>query len=200
MQKAASDPRACRGAVKPVWEVQRVAVASANMNRQKGTDPAPREPAFTETLQIGIVVRDLDATMRSYVDNYGIGPWDIVEFNPGNLKDFHEHGKRVGRSWRLASTMIGRVQWELIEPLDDESVYARFLAEKGEGVHHIALAPSNFDEAVAAQAERGNELVLSGTFSGYRVAYLATDRDLGVIAEIFSPPADADATPDAISP
>jgi len=26
------------------------------------------------------------------------------------------------------------VQWELIEPLDDKSDYARFLAEKGEGV------------------------------------------------------------------
>ena len=159
-----------------------------------------REPVFTETMQIGIVVRDLEATMQRYVDDYGIGPWDIVEFHPEDAPDLHEHGKRVGRSWRLASTMIGRVQWELIEPLDDESVYARFLAEKGEGVHHIALAPSNFDEAVAAQAERGNELVLSGTFSGYRVAYLATDRDLGVVAEIFSPPADADATPDAISP
>jgi len=159
-----------------------------------------REPVFTETMQIGIVVRDLEATMQRYVDDYGIGPWDIVEFHPEDAPDLHEHGKRVGRSWRLASTMIGRVQWELIEPLDDESVYARFLAEKGEGVHHIALAPSNFDEAVAAQAERGNELVLSGTFSGYRVAYLATDRELGVIAEIFSPPADADATPDAISP
>ena len=159
-----------------------------------------REPVFTETMQIGIVVRDLEATMQRYVDDYGIGPWDIVEFHPEDAPDLHEHGKRVGRSWRLASTMIGQVQWELIEPLDDESVYACFLAEKGEGVHHIALAPSNFDEAVAAQAERGNELVLSGTFSGYRVAYLATDRDLGVIAEIFSPPADADATPDATSP
>ena len=83
---------------------------------------------------------------------------------------------------------------------DDESVYARFLAEKGEGVHHITVASSSFDEAVAAQAEKGNELVLSGTFSGYRVAYLATDRELGVIAEIFSPPADADATADATSP
>ena len=159
-----------------------------------------REPVFTETMQIGIVVRDLAATMQRYVDDYGIGPWDIVEFHPEDAPDLHEHGKPVGRSWRLASTMIGRVQWELIEPLDDESVYARFLAEKGEGVHHIAVASSSFDEAVAAQAERGNELVLSGTFSGYRVAYLATDRDLGVIAEIFNPPADADATPDATSP
>ncbi len=159
-----------------------------------------REPAFTETVQIGIVVRDLEATMQRYVDDYGIGPWDIVEFHPENAPDLHEHGKPVRRSWRLASTMIGRMQWELIEPLDDESDYARFLAEKGEGVHHIALAPSNFDEAVAAQAEKGNDLVLSGTFSGYRVAYLATDRDLGVLTEIFSAPAHVDATSDATSP
>jgi len=30
-------------------------------------------------MQIGIVVRDLDATMRKYVDEYGIGPWRIYE-------------------------------------------------------------------------------------------------------------------------
>lgn len=31
-----------------------------------------REPVFTETVQIGIVVRDLEATMRKYVHDYGI--------------------------------------------------------------------------------------------------------------------------------
>ena len=41
-----------------------------------------REPLFTETLQVSIVVRDLDAAMRTYVDEYGIGPWDVYEFNP----------------------------------------------------------------------------------------------------------------------
>jgi hypothetical protein len=45
----------------------------------------------------------------------------------------------------LATTMVGKVQWELIEPLDHESDYARFLAEKGEGVHHIAVALTNYD-------------------------------------------------------
>jgi hypothetical protein len=29
-----------------------------------------REPVFNETLQLGIVVRDLEATMRRYVDDY----------------------------------------------------------------------------------------------------------------------------------
>jgi glyoxalase/bleomycin resistance protein/dioxygenase superfamily protein len=78
------------------------------------------------------------------------------------------------------------VQWELIEPLDEESVYARLLAEKGEGVHHVAVATTDFDETVA-QAERENGVVLSGKFGGAKVAYLGTDRDLGVtIIEIFS--------------
>ncbi len=111
---------------------------------------------------------------------------DIHEFNAGNAEDLHEHGRPVERSWRLATTMVGRVQWELIEPLDDKSDYARFLAEKGEGVHHIAVAPTNFDQALADQANRGHEAVLSGTFSGIRVAYLPTEQDLGVIVEIFS--------------
>jgi glyoxalase/bleomycin resistance protein/dioxygenase superfamily protein len=144
------------------------------------------EPCFSETVQIGIVVRDLEATMRRYVDEYGIGPWEIHEFTAGNAEGLQEHGRPVERSWRLATTMVGRVQWELIEPRDDASDYARFLAERGEGVHHVAVAPTNYDRALAEEAKRGRETVLSGTFSGYRVAYLPTERDLGVIVEIFS--------------
>jgi Glyoxalase/Bleomycin resistance protein/Dioxygenase superfamily len=151
-----------------------------------------REPVFTETMQIGVVVRDLDAGLRRYVDDYGIGPWQVYEFNAENATDLREYGQTVQRSWRLAVTMVGRVMWELIEPLDEESIYARFLAEKGEGVHHVAVATPRFDDAVAAQAKRGNSLVLSGTFSGTKVAYLPTDRELGVIVEIFSGTPDAE--------
>jgi methylmalonyl-CoA/ethylmalonyl-CoA epimerase len=62
------------------------------------------------------------------------------------------------------------VQWELIEPLDEERVYARFLAEKGEGVQHVAVATPDFDGTVA-HAARGNGVILSGEFGGGRVAY-----------------------------
>lgn len=68
----------------------------------------------------------------------------------------------------------------------DESIFARLLAEKGEGVHHIAARTPNFDETMAMQAKRGNELALSCTFSDIQIAYLPTDRDLGVIIEVFS--------------
>jgi len=168
-----------------------------NASVNKASFRPVRESVFTETMQIGIVVRDLDATLRKYVDDYGIGPWEIHEFNAGNAEDLREDGQPVERSWRLAVTMVGQVMWELIEPLDDHSVYARFLAEKGEGVHHIAVATPSFHDTVAAQAKRGNNLVLSGTFSGAKVAYLPTDRDLGVIIEVFSGTPATERKPDA---
>ena len=156
-----------------------------------------REAVFTETMQIGIVVRDLDATLRRYVDDYGIGPWQLFEVTPENAPDLYHDGQPVKGSTRAAATMVGNVWWELIQPLDGQGVFARFLAEKGEGVHHIALATPNFDDAVAEQIQRGNTLPLSGTFSGVDVAYLPTDRDLGVIVEIFSGTPGAEQEPDA---
>ena len=78
------------------------------------------------------------------------------------------------------------VQWELIEPLDEGSIYARFLAEKGAGVHHVGVAVPDFHGTVAAQAERENGVLLGGDFRGISFAYLATERDIGVITEIFS--------------
>ncbi len=93
--------------------------------------------------------------------------------------------------------MVGNVMWELIQPLDELSDFARFLAEKGEGVHHIAVATPNFDDVVAEQIQHGNTLPLSGSFSGVQVAFLPTDRDLGVILEIFSGMPGADHESDA---
>jgi hypothetical protein len=65
-------------------------------------------------------------------------------------------------------------------------------------VHHIAVAAQSFDEMLAAEAKRGVEVVLSGEFEGVKVAYLGTDRDLGVILEIFSGMPNLEQKPDAI--
>src|SRR5215208_613620 len=136
-----------------------------------------REPVFNETMQLGIVVRDLEATVRRYEDDYGIGL--------GDANDYREYGQPVERSNRIAVATVGQVMWELIEPLDEQGIYARFLAEKGEGIHHVAVATPNFDETVA-RAERENKVILSCEFSGVDIAYLDTPRDLGVIIEIAS--------------
>ena len=151
-----------------------------------------REPVFNETMQLGIVVRDLEATVRRYVDDYGISPWRFAQIDLGEANNYREHGQPAERSNRIAVATVGRVMWELIEPLDEDGIYARFLAEKGEGIHHVAVATPNFDETVA-RAERENKVILSCEFSGVDIAYLDTQRDLGVVLEVFSGTPDDDA-------
>jgi hypothetical protein len=82
-----------------------------------------REPVFNETVQLGIVVRDLEATVRRYVDDYGIGPWEFARIDLGDANNYREYGRPVERSNRIAIATVGRVMWELIEPLDEEGIY-----------------------------------------------------------------------------
>jgi methylmalonyl-CoA/ethylmalonyl-CoA epimerase len=151
-----------------------------------------REPVFNETMQLGIVVRDLEATVRRYQDDYGIGPWEFARIDLGEANNYREYGRPAERSNRIAIATVGRVMWELIEPLDEEGIWARFLAEKGEGVHHIAVATPDFDGTVA-QAQRKDDLMLRCEHSGIDIAYLDTLRDLGVVLEVFSGTPDVEA-------
>ena len=83
-----------------------------------------REPVFNETVQLGIVVvRDLEATVRRYVDDYGIGPWEFAQIDAGDANNYREYGQPVKRSTRIVVATVGRVMWELIEPLDEEGIY-----------------------------------------------------------------------------
>jgi hypothetical protein len=88
-----------------------------------------RESIFTHIMQIGIVVRDLEATIKHYVDAYGIGPWPRhEELTPEDAQDVQIDGRPIAL-WRAAATtaMVVPVMWERIAPRDDESIFARFL-------------------------------------------------------------------------
>ena len=61
-----------------------------------------REPVFNETVQLGIVVRDLEATVRRYVDDYGIGPWKFAQIDAGDANNYREYGQPAERSTRIA--------------------------------------------------------------------------------------------------
>lgn len=143
-------------------------------------------PAFTETMQIGIVVPDIEAAVRSYRDLYGIGGWQVMEVGAENAEDVRLHGRPVEWRSKIAVTMVGTVMWELIQPLDENDLFGRFLAERGGGVHHIAVGTPDFRGVVAADRARGGRSILSGTFSGVEVHYLDTEPELGVILEVFS--------------
>jgi len=159
------------------------------------------ESVFTETKQIALVVRDLEAALRTYVHEYGIGPWEIYEFNPDTLTEMVKDDEPAEFAFRLAVTMVGSVQWELIQPLDDRSIYAEFLATKGEGIHHVAVGVSSYGEALDTVRAKGRRVLQGGVYQGATFAYLSTDEDLGVITEIFDWPPDLPAQkPDAVYP
>ena len=46
-----------------------------------------REPVLDETVQLEIVVRDLEATVRRYENEYGIGPWQFAQIDAGEANN-----------------------------------------------------------------------------------------------------------------
>jgi hypothetical protein len=159
-----------------------------------------KEPVFTKVLQVAVVVPDLETAMRTYVEDYGIGPWHVYEFNPDTVEDMTRDGEPARFAMRLALAMVGDVQLELIEPLDDSSIYADFLRSHGGGLHHLGLAAPGFRETKSLLEERGHRTITGGTYNGVEFAYLSTDRDLGFISEIFDWPDDLVQEPDAVYP
>ena len=158
------------------------------------------EPVFTDTLQVALVVRDLDAALHTFVYEYGVAPWQILEMPAGAIDGLVHNDEPAEFSMRIALGMIGNVQWELIQPLDDKGPYAEFLATKGEGLHHIGMAVRDYDEALARLREKGHSVVVGGTYQGIRLSYMSTDRDMGAITEIFDFPEGHTPTPDAVYP
>lgn len=157
------------------------------------------KPLFTEILHACVVVRDLDAAVRTYYDEYGIGPWYIYEFNPETVDDLRFEDRPAEFAWRLALARVGESVLELIQPLDDKSSYAEFLATHGEGVHHLAFRPTSHDEVEAELRRKGNRHVQGGVYKGVRFDYFGTEKDLGFILEVVDLPSDPQA-PDAVYP
>jgi methylmalonyl-CoA/ethylmalonyl-CoA epimerase len=159
-----------------------------------------RKPVFTETMQISIVVRDLERTLRTYVDEYGIGPWEIYEFNPETMTEMVGADGPTEYRARIAVTMVGSVQWELVQPLEDTGVFAEFLATKGEGVHHVAVGGSDYRETLDELRAKGRTVLQAGIYNGVTFAYVSTNEDIGVITEIFDWPEGHVQEPDATYP
>jgi hypothetical protein len=144
------------------------------------------KPVFNSVLQVAIVVKDCDATVKKYADDYGMGPWSIYEFNPNTVSDMIIDGKKVDYAMRLALADIGGVQWEIIQPKDDTSIYAHFLKEHGEGLHHVAFGTDNYEKTVQFYKDKGRPILQGGTWKGLTYTYLDSREDLKVIAEIYN--------------
>lgn len=84
---------------------------------------------LTHIDHIGIACRDLDATAEFYRRAYG---FEVCHTESNEEQGVREAMLRVGTA-EDASCI------QLLEPLREDSAVAKFLAARGEGVHHIAF-------------------------------------------------------------
>jgi methylmalonyl-CoA/ethylmalonyl-CoA epimerase len=107
--------------------------------------------------QCALVVEDLDAAVRRWSDELGVGPWTAYRLEPPRLKEMYYRGAEVTFSLRHALAWQGELQFELVQPLDGPSIWADHLAVHGPGLHHIGKYVSDHTAAVAAALEAGFE-------------------------------------------
>ena len=122
---------------------------------------------------IGIAVKDLEAAKRFYEGSLG-------------LKVEHEE---TLRDMRIAFVPVGEVNIELIEPMSEDGVIGKFIAKKGEGIHHIAYEVDDVSAVLEGLASQGMKLVdevpRQGAH-GKEVAFLHPKSSLGVLTEIVA--------------
>lgn len=86
---------------------------------------------------VAIVVRDLESALTFYRDMLGIVPSRVLEFP--------QEGVRIAF---LPLGGTGGSEIELLEPSIPEGSVARFLEQRGGGLHHICLEVPDIDRAL----------------------------------------------------
>jgi methylmalonyl-CoA/ethylmalonyl-CoA epimerase len=100
---------------------------------------------FTLVDHIGFVVADVDAAVAHYRAAFGIEEWERIALP--------ERHMAIGVA-RFGETLI-----ELIAPTSDEAAFAKFLRDKGPGMHHIAYRVADIVAALADLQARGVPLI-----------------------------------------
>jgi LAO/AO transport system kinase len=88
---------------------------------------------------------------------------------------------------RVAMLPLGESRVELLEPMAEDSVIGRFLAKRGEGLHHVAIKVADVDEMFWMLKGRGvnvvSDRVRTGA-GGHRYFFVHPESTGGVLVEI----------------
>ena len=140
---------------------------------------------FGNVIQLCVLTRDLDAAVRCWADRYGVGPWTIYDFTPETTTKLEVHGKPVAYGMRVALAPWGPIRLEIIEPLDDRSIYEESLRRHGNRDHfHHLQVDGDWDETIGNLAALDVPVSQSGAAGGVEWAYFDTDNELGFAIEI----------------
>jgi catechol 2,3-dioxygenase-like lactoylglutathione lyase family enzyme len=140
----------------------------------------------TDTVvQIGLIVRDVEATAQAYAELLGVEAPQWLLTGPEAQAHTRYRGAPTEARAKLAFFRLGNLQLELIEPVGGPSTWREFLEAHGEGVHHIAFEVEHMQDQVAALAADGMPLVQRGDYTGGRYAYIDSSEQLKVILELL---------------
>lgn len=121
---------------------------------------------FSFTSHIGYVAQDAGKTAE-FLSSFGIGPWQ--SFERVRTKEQLTMGECERCHLRIQwARLWGNVVLEVIQPVDSESLWAKFLETHGEGLQHIAFSVSNFDEIVSKLKGQGGKVLVGGPSVGGR--------------------------------
>ena len=89
---------------------------------------------------IGIAVRSIDDTLAIYE----------------RLMPVQEKRTEVAsQKAKVALVPVGEITLELLEPTSEDSAIGKFIAERGEGLHHIAFEVDDIEAAMADYRTKG---------------------------------------------
>lgn len=144
------------------------------------------KPLVKNILQIGLIVDDVEQTVRKYRQVLGLQPWNInyVDTRNGLGNNFKKAGRAIEIKAKIAWFQLGNVEIEIIEPLDQDNVYYDQLASQGPGLHHIMFEPVEFDQCDRQLREQGHTAIGEGELQQTRFKLFDCKEDLGFICEI----------------
>lgn len=126
---------------------------------------------------LGIAVENLDEAIKYYEQVLGMKCYSIEEV--------------VDQKVKTAFFLVGNTKIELLESTSPDGPIGKFIAKKGQGIHHIAFAVDNTDEALKTVEERGVKLIDKTSrkgAEGLEIGFLHPKSTLGVLTELCSKP------------
>jgi len=96
-------------------------------------------------------------------------------------------------SVRIAFLPVGDSEIELVEPTSEDTGTARFLRDRGPGMHHLCLEVDNLENKLKELAEKGVDLiheVPEEMEDGTLLAFVHPRSSGGVLLELYQLPED----------
>jgi Glyoxalase/Bleomycin resistance protein/Dioxygenase superfamily len=181
---------------KPCFDAERADIIEAELSPHSSspmTNDELRELNKKRRIhQIAWVTRDLEKSMKAWVDNLKVGPWTVLTFTEKTLKYLDVGGKRVTEPFKflIGISWIGDIQLELIQPVYGPMIYEAFIQKHGEGLHHFKeyVSQDDINRVLAEYREKGIEVTQTGQFKEDFHYYLNTEPKLDFVLELGNCP------------